>query len=291
VKGDYTKPSDSKSQINTMNTDKNSYTATQSGTPAQPEQTVSDNTASKCLKDDLLAECHELVRLTQYDAKAGISFWLHISSDCNECGRCTNGAKFIAQKFGGFVAGYEIERTDPHTLVGADAGGHDFAVVGDFIVDWWGWEYEGALETPVLTRAEGIALGKYKAEQDWEIFPPNDFREAANFIIRGSQPLTAEISPGNNTAMTTPNNTPTRSADIAHEGQTAADTNHREKYIVIFILAQRSTGSAIVEASSPEEAQQKASSIDMNDVGDWNVYEDEMSVETVEAVAEGNSHD
>jgi len=91
--------------------------------------------------------------------------------------------------------------------------------------------------------------------------------------------------------MTTPNHTPTRSAANAHNGQTAADTNHREKYMVIFILAQRSSGSAIVEASSPEEARQKASLIDMNDVGDWNVYEDEMSVETVEAVDEGDNYE
>jgi hypothetical protein len=38
-----TKPSDSKSQINTMKTDKNSQTATTSGTLPQPEQTVSDS--------------------------------------------------------------------------------------------------------------------------------------------------------------------------------------------------------------------------------------------------------
>jgi len=160
-----------------MKTDKNSRTTTPEGTQPKPELTVPDNNhQNKSLKAALLAECHELVRLSEYDAKTGLSFWPHVSKDCNDCGRCTNGAKFIAQKFGGYVAGYEIERTDPQTLVGTDAGGHDFAVVGDFIVDWWGWEYEESLETPVLTRAEGIALGKYKAEQDWKIFPPNDFR-------------------------------------------------------------------------------------------------------------------
>jgi hypothetical protein len=91
--------------------------------------------------------------------------------------------------------------------------------------------------------------------------------------------------------MTIPNNTPTRSAAIAHEGQTAADTNYREKYMVIFVLVQRSTGSAIVEANSPEEARQKASRIDMNDVNDWEVYEDEMSVDTLDVVDEGDNHD
>jgi len=67
------------------------------------------------------------------------------------------------------VAGYAIDRDDPQTLIGADVGGHDFAVVGDFIVDWWAWEYERSLTTPVLARAEGIALGKYKPEQTWSV--------------------------------------------------------------------------------------------------------------------------
>jgi hypothetical protein len=42
-----TKPSDSKSQINTMKTDKNSQTATTSGTLPQPEQTVSDSNSNQ----------------------------------------------------------------------------------------------------------------------------------------------------------------------------------------------------------------------------------------------------
>jgi len=161
-----------------MKTSKNSRTTTPEGTQPKPELTFPDsNQQNERLKAALLAECHELVRVSEYDTKAGISIWPHLPQDCNDCGKCTNGAKFIAQKFGGYVAGYEIESTDPQTLVGANAYGHDFAIVGDFIVDWWGWEYEGALERPVLTRVEGIALGKYKAEQDWKIFPPSDFRK------------------------------------------------------------------------------------------------------------------
>jgi hypothetical protein len=164
-----------------MNYDKNSHQITPSGTTAQPQQTVPDsNTASKYLKDALLNECLELVRLSEYDAKAGISFWPHVSSDCNDCGRCTNGARIIARKFGGFVAGYEIKDADPETLVGANVGGHDFAVVGDFIVDWWGWEYEESLKSPVLTIAEGIALWKYKPRQAWQYAPLFAFRELGN---------------------------------------------------------------------------------------------------------------
>jgi hypothetical protein len=175
-----------------MKTSKNSRTTTPEGTQPKPELTVSNNNQhNKRLKTALLAECHELVRLSEYDAKAGISIWPHLPQDCNDCGKCTNGAKFIAEKYHGYVAGYPIEATEAGILVGSNAFGHDFAIVDTFIVDWWGWEYEGSLETPVLTIAEGIALGKYKAEQDWEIFPPNDFRK---IVTEVEAPVTRSFS-------------------------------------------------------------------------------------------------
>jgi hypothetical protein len=129
--------------------------------------------AERVTKRALLAECKRLEALTEYD-EDGFHFWPHVGGV--ECGLCTNGARLIAQKFGGFVAGYSIAPEDPRSLVGADVFGHDFAVVGNFIVDWWGWEYERSLESPVLSRAEGIALGKYKPERAWEVLPDDDFR-------------------------------------------------------------------------------------------------------------------
>ena len=120
----------------------------------------------------LLAECVRLKNAMKYDDANGFYFWPNIAclrGNENQCGICTNGANLIAEKFGGFVAGYAIDRDDPQTLIGADAGGHDFAVVGDYIVDCWAWEYERSLKTPVLARAEGIALGKYKPELTWNI--------------------------------------------------------------------------------------------------------------------------
>ena len=118
-------------------------------------------------KATLLAECFKLRELMAYDPQDGFYFWpqdtgLLIPEHADKCGICTNGARLIAGKFGGYVAGYPIGPGDPQTLVGAVAGGHDFAVVGNFIVVWWGWEYEQSLESPVLLRAEGVALGKYK---------------------------------------------------------------------------------------------------------------------------------
>jgi len=129
-----------------MKSDHNSTTQTQEGTQLKPEQTVPDNNQERIRrKEALLAECHEIVRLAEYDTKAGVSIWPHVPAGCNDCGICTNGARLIARKFGGFVAGYEITNEDPQTLAGAPEWGHDFAVVGEFIVDWWGWEYEGSL--------------------------------------------------------------------------------------------------------------------------------------------------
>ena len=117
-----------------------------------------------------------------YDETAGFYFWPNVatmeSPDYeSQCGICTNGAKLIAQEFGAYVAGYLIHPEDPQTLVGADVYGHDFAVVGDFIIDWWGWEYAGSLEIPVISRAKAIALGKYKPAEAWEVHPDHDFRE------------------------------------------------------------------------------------------------------------------
>ena len=146
----------------------------QLGTDTNPRSSVYD-------QNTLLAECFKLTTSMDYDTKSGFSFWPHVeplqnSEHSNQCGICTNGARLIAEKFGGFVAGYLINPEDSQTLVGANCFGHDFAVVGNFIVDWWGWEYEQSLESPVIFRAKGIALGKYKPESAWEVFPAHDFR-------------------------------------------------------------------------------------------------------------------
>ena len=132
-------------------------------------------------KARLLAECARLTASMEYDEKRGFYFWPSaigpaLSEYERHCGICTHGARLLAEKFRGFVAGYETGPDDPLTLVGARAGGHDFAVVAEWIVDWWGWEYDQALDSPVLSRADGIALGKYKPKQAWELCPDYDFR-------------------------------------------------------------------------------------------------------------------
>jgi hypothetical protein len=136
--------------------------------------------AEQRLFDNLLTECKRLTFAMDYDESGGFYFWPHVEGlvrdgfDCR-CGICTSGAKLIAKEFGGFVAGYLIQQEDPQTLVGAVTGGHDFAVVGPFIVDWWAWEYEHSLEGPVILRSKGIRFGKYKRETAWQVHPGNDF--------------------------------------------------------------------------------------------------------------------
>jgi hypothetical protein len=91
--------------------------------------------------------------------------------------------------------------------------------------------------------------------------------------------------------MTTPNNTPTRSAVNAYEGQTAADTNHFNKYKVIFRINLRGYASTVVEATSRSEAKRGAKQVELRDVDDYKIVEDKMTVDSVVLVSEGQSHD
>lgn len=138
--------------------------------------------AEQTLFYDLLAECRKLVDLMDYDEEGGLYFWPGAEDVAGKglkcrCGICTNGARLIAKKFGGFVAGYSIDSDNSRILIAADVGGHDFAVVGPYIVDWWAWEYDHSIEDPVILRSEGIRLGKYLPETDWRVWSETDFTE------------------------------------------------------------------------------------------------------------------
>jgi hypothetical protein len=91
--------------------------------------------------------------------------------------------------------------------------------------------------------------------------------------------------------MNNENNSPTRSAANAHEGQTAADTNPSTQYEVTFILSQRSYGSVIVEAKTPKEARRKAKKIELLNPNDWAVFWDKTSIDSVKPSAEGSRHE
>ena len=56
-----------------------------------------------------LAECVRLKAVMEYD-EAGFFFWPSeakhpVPEDANPCGRCTNGARLVAERFARFVAG------------------------------------------------------------------------------------------------------------------------------------------------------------------------------------------
>lgn len=127
----------------------------------------------KALAVRLWEACLDLRKKEVYHERVGVYYWPHIAADLEypegpaECGVCTNGARIIASMFEGRVSGYPIDPSESRVLVGAKAYGHDFAVVGHYIVDWWGWQYECSLTHPVITVTKGIKLGKYKPVALW----------------------------------------------------------------------------------------------------------------------------
>lgn len=124
----------------------------------------------------LVEECVRMRDSAQYEDDQGFSYWPD-ADEPNDCGTCTTGALLLARKFNGYVAGYHIEDSEPSRLIAHGHGGHDFAVIGGFIVDWWAWQYEESLTLPVVPIDSEIAALRYKPSGQWEVHPENDFRE------------------------------------------------------------------------------------------------------------------
>lgn len=111
----------------------------------------------------------QLLSTEHYDEEEGASTWLdHPDSQCTQC---TSSARVIASHFGGKVVGYQIEEGDSQTLVGSSSGGHDFAVVGPYVVDYWGLHVEETLPKGVFDRTDPsdseAIKAYYKNESDW----------------------------------------------------------------------------------------------------------------------------
>ncbi len=94
------------------------------------------------LRSRLLQYMVELRDQEQYDEEEGYHYWSDANNRRTMSGTCTNGAQRIAREFGGRVAGYHTQSDDGR--VGAIAGGHDFAIVDDFLIRLYGspetWE-------------------------------------------------------------------------------------------------------------------------------------------------------
>ncbi len=96
-------------------------------------------------RQQIEAFMQELQSTEKYDEGVGVSYWGD-DPEAQHCTVCTSGARLIARKFGGVVRGY-AEGGNPTARAGKpggtwDAGdttnqGHDFAIVGPFIVDYW----------------------------------------------------------------------------------------------------------------------------------------------------------
>lgn len=57
-----------------------------------------------------------------------------------DMGRCTNSARAIVDVLGGKVSGY-YHNNNPSSIIGEIEGGHDFAIIGNYLVDMWYPEY------------------------------------------------------------------------------------------------------------------------------------------------------
>lgn len=106
------------------------------------------------LKSVILQYVQHLKQIEKYNTVEGYHYWdipntRGQGSETTNSGNCTNGARIIANKFGGSVFGYFV-RNNPNALVGRDTFGHDFALVGHFLVDYWAWQVSCDLHTPVL---------------------------------------------------------------------------------------------------------------------------------------------
>ena len=89
-------------------------------------------------KEAIKAFLWELIALERYDVDQGY----HYFEGDPEWGSttCTTSAYRIAARFGGEVWG--VASIDPGAAqykgrVASRCGGHDFAIVGDYLVDWW----------------------------------------------------------------------------------------------------------------------------------------------------------
>jgi hypothetical protein len=85
---------------------------------------------------------------------------------------CTNSAMMVAHKFGGKVYGYDIDEGDSNELIGYSSGGHDFAVVGDYLVDWWAENVECVGRAVLhLVNDKELINRIYKMPSEWRVVP------------------------------------------------------------------------------------------------------------------------
>lgn len=87
------------------------------------------------------------------------------------CG-CTGGAMAVAERFGGKVMGFYAD-DNPAATIGEGYDGHDFAIVGYWLVDPWAHYVENFLECPVLDlhRDDALIEKLYGPREKWVEVP------------------------------------------------------------------------------------------------------------------------
>lgn len=86
------------------------------------------------------------------------------------------------------------------------------------------------------------------------------------------------------------NNTTPSTAD-AHDGPTSAETNTKQKYEIVLFWTQQNEARVIVEASSQDEAEEKADEIESADIDDWIPTDGELFVYSVAPVRGGQDNE
>jgi len=127
-------------------------------------------------EEELKAFAQKMYDDEAYDEEQGVSEWPKsyrfndedFGDELIQCGRCTNGARLVAQRFLGQVYGYACE-DNPEAEVGANCGGHDFAVIGDYIVDYWAHHFAGESDVAVLPVNSPEARKLYGPRSKWKL--------------------------------------------------------------------------------------------------------------------------
>jgi hypothetical protein len=111
-----------------------------------------------------------------YDADQERSLWKDTIFGEMSVTQCTASAMLVAHKFSGIVYGYDLTRNNNEEIIGDCCGGHDFAVVDHYLVDYWhGYvntdkKHEAVLDLNKPTDAAYVAR-YYLPREQWVTLP------------------------------------------------------------------------------------------------------------------------
>jgi hypothetical protein len=88
-----------------------------------------------------------------------------------------------------------------------------------------------------------------------------------------------------------PTNTQTRSTLAQSNDRAGNDTNQMKKFEVILGFTQYSKATVIIEAATLEEAEEKADELGADEIDDWNPFDGEVFVHSVEPKTEEGKAD